>query len=367
MHKHKPENTDEIERLRREIDVLDAKIVEIIASRAELAQKVGHAKGGTPVYRPERERAIIERARVLNRERGSLVCDESIETICREVIAACRAVEGRPRVAYLGPQGTFTEMAAIAQFGTNFEATAAPSIDETFRLAESDTVDFAVVPAENSTQGTITRTMDLLLTTPLSVIAEVNVAVCHNLMNKSGKIEDIQKVAAHPQALGQCHGWLSSHIPAVEQVSASSNAEAARLASLDPSLAAIAAERAADLYGLTVVEDGIQDDPRNRTRFLILGHHPVAFAQGVRCKTSIVFSVPNRAGALMKALVPFEKHGVSMTRLESRPARNGAWDYNFFIDCEGHRDEEAVKAALAEVQEGAGYFKILGSYPEAKN
>ena len=220
---------------------------------------------------------------------------------------------------------------------------------------------------ENSSQGTVTLTMDLLFSSPLSIIGEVHIPIAHNLMNFTGKKEDIEVVSAHPQALAQCRAWLGTHLPGVKTIPAASNAEAALEASKNPKMAAIAATRAAELYGLQIVSAGIQDDPRNRTRFLVLGHAVAAKGSAGSDKTSVVFSVHNRAGQLFHALEPLEKNGVSMMRLESRPARNGAWAYNFFVDVEGHATDAKVAQALAEMKEVSSFFKVLGSYPQAKD
>lgn len=291
--------------------------------------------------------------------------EEAIRSIVREIISACRAVEAMPRVAFLGPRGTFTEEAVIRQFGSSVKALPCGSLDEVFHEAASGTADFAVVPVENSTEGIVTRTADLLLTTPLKVIGEVNVAVHHNLMNRSGKREDIVEVHAHPQALAQCRLWLMTHLPQAKLVPSSSNAQAAKEATADPKVAALAAERAAALYELHIAAHAVEDDPRNCTRFLVLGKESCGKAQNVLHKTSLIFSVPNRAGALLDALAPFAKYKVSMVRLESRPARNGAWDYNFYVDVDGHIEDEPISKAVEELGQIALYLKILGSYTAA--
>lgn len=302
------ENPARIAQLRDEIDRIDHEIIERLVKRASLAHAVGLAKGRATVYRPERERLIVNRMVKAARECGSLLTDRAVAELYQDIVAACRAVEGRPKVAYLGPQGTFTEMAVIAQFGRNIDLMPCATIDATFRAVESGEAGFAVVPVENSTQGSVTLTLDLLLTTPLTIIGEVNVPIAHNLMNLSGHIEDVEEVRAHPQALAQCRTWLSVHLPHVRQKSCTSNAEAAVQASKDPKMAAIAASRAAELYGLAIAGAGIQDDPRNTTRFYALSKSPVGHEKSVANKTSIVFSVPNRAGALLFALEPLSVH-----------------------------------------------------------
>lgn len=358
------ENKAEIARLRDEIDAVDEQIVRLLARRSCLAYEVGQAKGGTPVYRPERERQVINRAVELNETLDSHLTSQTLSRLYQEVIAACRAAEARPVVAYLGPAGTFTEMAVLARFGSSIESVACTSIDEVFRIAQTRDAGFAVVPIENSTEGAVTRTEDLLLATNLTIIGEVSVKVEHNLMNKTGRIEDIAQVCAHPQALAQCQLWLATHLNRVRKKAADSNAAAAVLATQDPSLAAIASERAAELYDLKLVETAIQDNPRNTTRFLILGHEPTACVPDVKMKTSMVLSMPNRAGALFALLEPFSRYGIQLCRLESRPAQNGAWEYNFYVDVEGHQDDANVHAALQEVRRIGSYVKILGSYPQ---
>lgn len=365
QQENQTENTERIDDLRRQIDTVDKEIIERLVRRAQLAHDVGVAKGGAVVYRPERERLILERMVKTARDAGSLLTDKAVAELYQDIVAACRAVEGRPKVAYLGPQGTFTEMAVISQFGRNIELMPCQTIDAAFKAVESGSAGFAVVPVENSTQGSVTLTLDLLFQTPLTIIGEVNVPIAHNLMNQTGEASDVKRVLAHPQALAQCRAWLTTHLPNAEQVSCSSNAQAAVEAAQDKSVAAIAAARAAELYGLTIVAPSIQDDARNTTRFLVLAKTSVGHETKVANKTSLVFSVPNRAGALLKALEPLSKHGVSMVHLESRPARNGAWDYNFFVDLQGHEKEEAVAAALKDMAAITSFFKVLGSYPVA--
>jgi chorismate mutase/prephenate dehydratase len=266
-------------------------------------------------------------------------------------------------VAYLGPPGTFSEMALLAHFGHGVEPVACPSIDEVFRSTEAGNTDFGVVPVENSTEGAVNRSLDLMLQTPLSILGETAVDVRHNLMTRSGTRVGIVKVCAHPQALAQCAGWLDRNLPGVERVPVSSNAEGARLASLDDTVAGIAAETAAAVYGLVIADAGIQDDPSNRTRFLIVGRYRCG-ASGAD-QTSLILSVPDRAGAVHALIEPLARHGVSMKRFESRPARQGGWEYYFYIDLIGHQDDPPVAAALAEIRDHAAFFKVLGSYPRA--
>lgn len=351
----------ELAALREQIDAVDSRLFSLLNERAAVVLKVGELKArtGAPVYRPEREAQILER---LGANDGPLPA-AALQSIWREVMSACRALEKRLRVAYLGPPGTFSEMALLAHFGHGVEALPCPSIDEVFRITEAGNADFGVVPVENSTEGAVNRSLDLMLQTPLSILGETAVDVRHTLMNRSGERTGIKKICAHPQALAQCAGWLDRNLPGIERVPVSSNAEGARLASLDASVAGIAAESAAALYGLAIIEAGIQDDPSNRTRFVIVGRY--------RCgpsgadQTSLILSVPDRAGAVHAMIEPLARHGVSMKRFESRPARQGGWEYYFYIDLLGHQDDGPLAAALAEIRSQAAFFKVLGSYPRA--
>ena len=350
--------------LRSQIDDVDRELLALLNRRAALAQAVGELKKkeGSVVFRPEREAQVIDGLKAKNP--GPLGSD-SVAPIWREIMSACRALETPTRVAYLGPPGTFSELAALGFFGSSIVKLPCASIDEVFRTTSAGAADFGVVPVENSTEGVVARSLDLFLTTPLFIIGETSLFVRHNLLRKENSLEGIQAVCAHPQALAQCHGWLSHHLPHVERRPVSSNAEGARLASLDPALAGVASERAASEYGLHVAAPAIQDDPHNRTRFAIVtdpGRHPQPQASGHDC-TSLVVSVTNRPGAVHDMLVPLKTHAVSMTRFESRPARSGQWEYYFYIDLQGHPDQPHVAAALKELRGVCAFFKLLGTYP----
>ncbi len=268
------------------------------------------------------------------------------------------------KAAYLGPVGTYSEQAMHEYFGQSIEGVPCPSIDEVFRSVEAGAAEFGVVPIENSTEGAVSRTLDLLLQTQLLIGGELALPIHHNLLTLNGDLTGVTRVCAHPQALAQCQGWLASNAPHLERQAVSSNAEGARLAADDPSVAAIAGDRAATRYGLQVVHALIQDDPHNRTRFVMIGKEPTGVSGNDR--TSLIVSVANEPGAMVKLLEPLARHGVSMTRFESRPARVGTWEYYFYIDVEGHRDDAPVAAALAELGEKAEFLKILGSYPQAR-
>ncbi|HSV68505.1 MAG TPA: prephenate dehydratase [Methylibium sp.] len=351
--------------LRTQIDAVDRELLSLLNRRAALAGEVGEIKKreGSVVFRPEREAQVIDGLKSVNP--GPLPT-ESVAPIWREIMSACRALETPTRVAYLGPAGTFSEQAALGYFGSSIVRVSCASIDEVFRTTTAGAADFGVVPVENSTEGVVARSLDLFLTTPLFIIGETSLFVRHNLLRRDNSLEGITAVCAHPQALAQCHGWLSYHLPDVERRPVSSNGEGARLASLDPSLAAVASERAGSEFGLHVVAPAIQDDPHNRTRFVIVTHpdrHPQPQASGHDC-TSLVVSVTNRPGAVHDMLVPLKVHGVSMSRFESRPARTAdQWEYYFYIDLQGHPDDPAVTKALAELRAVCSYFKLLGTYP----
>ena len=357
-----PAPDPELQGLRQQIDSVDQRLFELLNERARIVQKVGELKHrtGAPVYRPEREAQILSR---LARDNPGPLPAPALQAIWREVMSACRELERRMRVAYLGPPGTFSEMALIRHFGHGVEPVACSSIDEVFRAAEAGSADFGVVPVENSTEGAVNRSLDLLLQTSLRIVGETLVLVRHNLMNQSGSREGIQRICAHPQALAQCAGWLDRNLPGVERAPVSSNAEGARLASLDPAVAGIAADAAATLYGLNIVSAGIQDDAHNRTRFVVIGSYTCA-ASGAD-QTSLILSVPDRAGAVHALIEPLARHGVSMKRFESRPARQGNWEYYFYIDLIGHQDDPPVAAVLAEIRERAAFYKVVGSYPRA--
>jgi chorismate mutase / prephenate dehydratase len=349
--------------LRDAIDAIDRQLVGLLSERAKLAVQVGRIKhaAGAPVFRPEREAEVLRR--IVADNPGPLPAD-ALTHVFREVMSGCRALERQVSVAYLGPPGTFSETALRTAFGASVEGLACVTLDEVFRATEAGSADFGIVPLENSSEGAVSRTLDLLLATPLQLLAEVSVPVHHNLLTRSGTMDDVERICAHSQALAQCAGWLNLHWPAIERQAVASNAEAARLAAADARVAAVAGERAAHNYGLLTVAAHIQDDANNRTRFAVLGRQTTQpSAPPARDKTSLILSVPNRAGAVVHMLQPLAKHGVSMTRFESRPARVGTWEYYFYVDVEGHVGSPQVAAALAELQQACAFYKCLGSYP----
>jgi chorismate mutase/prephenate dehydratase len=360
MSANKPAPEEEIGRRRAEIDRIDGEIVKLVSARASHAAEIGRLKGDGPVYRPEREAQVL--AQVAASNPGPLP-NEALSRIFAEVISACRALEQRLRVGYLGPPGTFSEMALAKHFGHAVEAVPLASIDEVFRQAETGATELALVPVENSTEGTVARTLDLLLHTPLGICAEVALRVHQNLMTKADSLAAVQRVYSHAQSLAQCHRWLTQNLPNVERVQVSSNAEAARLAAAEPGTAAVGPALAAERYGLRIHAQNIEDEPNNLTRFLVLGKQTPA--PSGRDLTSLVMSAPNRPGAVHALIAPFAAHGVSMCRIESRPSRLALWEYMFYIDVEGHQQDAKVAAALAELKQLAPFLKVLGSFPAA--
>lgn len=351
---------DKLKPLREQIDAIDGQILELLNRRARVAQEVGHVKAETnaPVFRPEREAQVLRKVADLNS--GPLVSSD-VQTIFREIMSSCRALERRVVVAYLGPAGTFSEQAVYQQFGHAVEGLSCASIDEVFRATEAGTADFGVVPVENSSEGAVNRSLDLLLQTTLSISGGLSIPIHHSLMTKSGSMEGVTRICAHSQTLAQCQVWLNQNYPNIERQAIASNGEAARVAGEDPSAAAIAGEIAGQRYSLQVVKAHVQDDPHNRTRFAVIGR--LQPAPSGKDQTSLVLSVPNKAGAVYNMLAPLAAHGVSMTRFESRPARMGTWEYYFYVDIEGHAQDAKVAKALAELQQNAAFFKVLGSYP----
>ncbi len=349
--------SDQLKKIRARIDALDDRIVDLLNERAALAQEIGHAKSGAK-YRPEREAQILQR--LAQRNPGPLPYP-ALARLYTEIMSACRALEDGIVVAYLGPQGTFSEEAAGKQFGGHAELRPCASIDEVFRQVEAGHAGYGVVPVENSTEGSIGRTHDLLLATPLRICGEVLLPVHQCLMSKNGKPASVKKILSHAQSLAQCHEWLNRHFAAAKRVPVVSNAEAARLAAKDAGAAAIASKTAAAVYRLKLIASNIEDEPQNTTRFIVIAAQDAG--PSGNDKTSLVMSIRNVPGAVHALLTPLALHEVSMTRLESRPARTGRWEYMFYVDIEGHQQDASVGQALKELKEKAAFLKILGSYP----
>ena len=350
--------SDELLKLRTEIDRLDEEILARLAARARCAQRVGEVKGGTAFYRPEREAQVLRRMAELNP--GPLAPD-AVKTIFREIMSACLGLESPLRIAYLGPAGTFSESASRKQFGSAPHFVPMAAIDDVFRAVEAGNAAYGVVPVENSTEGAVGVTLDLLLASPLKVCGEVRLRIHQQLMSRATDTGAVKRVYSHAQSLSQCHEWLNRNLPHLPRIPVASNAEAARLASEDPEACAIGGEAAAQLYSLNILAPNIEDDPNNTTRFLVIADHDAG--PSGQDRTSMVFSTHNRPGAIHGLLEPLARHGVDMTKLQSRPARGGLWEYVFFVDIIGHRDDPAVAPALRELHERAAFFKIIGSYP----
>ena len=359
-----PQASPDLASLRVQIDNIDQQLLSLLNQRALVAERVGEVKKreGSAFFRPDRVAQVIEKIKTANP--GPLK-GTHVAAIWREIMSACLALESPQRVAVLGPAGTFCEEAAIQYFGGAADLLYCNSFEEVFHATAAGSAQYGVVGIENSTEGVVTRSLDMLLHTPCHVVGEVSLLIRHNLLRTTNSAENIEVVVAHPQALAQCQAWLSKHLPHAERRPVESNAEGARLAALNPTWAGIASERAAQQFGLHVVAHAIQDEAYNRTRFAVIclpGTLPTPAPTGHDC-TSLIISVPNRPGAVYELLAPLKKHNVSMTRFESRPARTGKWEYYFYVDVEGHPDQPNVAQALAELQQLSAFYKQLGTYP----
>lgn len=350
--------------LRERIDAIDFQIQELISERARYAGQVGKAKGrlaaAVDYYRPEREAQVLRR--VVDRNKGPL-SDEVLVRLYREIMSACLAQQEPLKIGYLGPEGTHSQQAVYKHFGHSVHGLPLSSIEEVFQEVEAGNADFGVVPVENSSQGTIQSTLDMFLTSNVRICGEVELRVHQHLLSRSGRIEDIERVYSHPQSFAQCRAWLRQHLPKAETIPVASNAEAARRARSADDAAAIAGASAATVYGLRIVAGPIEDRPDNTTRFLVLGRE--LFTPSGHDRTSLLVFIKDQPGALYNVLAPFARHGLSMNRIESRPSYTGRWQYAFFIDVEGHAQDEAMQRALDELAEFAQEVRLLGSYPVA--
>ncbi len=350
--------------LRNNIDSLDTEILALLNKRANLALEIANIKRAAGeencFYRPEREASVLRR---IQKENLGPLENDAVLLIFRELMSACLALEKPLTVAFLGPEGTFTQQAARKHFGSSIETLSLASIDEVFREVESHCAQFGVVPVENSTEGVITHTLDSFLTSSLLICGEVNLRIHHNLLSKQAAMPEIREVLSHQQSFAQCRRWLDRFLPDVKRIGVSSNAEAARRVESAPHSAAIAGEIAANVYNLNIIEKNIEDEPDNTTRFLVIGK--VTADRTGMDKTSLLVSTGNQPGALHAMLEPFAAQEVSMTKIESRPSRQGIWNYVFFIDIEGHQTDTNVAQALLHLKQKASMLKILGSYPKA--
>jgi chorismate mutase/prephenate dehydratase len=355
-----------LDEIREHIDAIDEQIQQLISERARFAQQVGISKGelrSVDYYRPEREADVLRRVR--QRNDGPL-SDEEMLRLFREIMSACLAQQDPLKVGFLGPAGTFTQTAVFKHFGHSVRALPFHTIDEVFQEVESGAADFGVVPIENSTEGSVNNTLDMFLTSPLKIGGEIELRIEQHLLGREKGLERIQRICAHEQSLAQCRGWLREYLPQVELIGMSSNAAGARRARDEEGTAAIGPEAAADVYDLEILVSNIEDRADNATRFLVVGRELLAPSGDDR--TTILVSTTDTAGGsgvLHNLLAPLAEHGVSMTRIESRPSRRKNWDYVFFIDLEGHAGEPPVAEALAELESRSSLFRVLGAYPKA--
>ncbi len=357
-------DADKLKGVRSRIDAIDDEILRLLSERGELAKEVARIKreaGETgDFYRPEREHAILRRVQENN---PGPLSDETVARFFREIMSACLALQLPLKVGYLGPEGTFTQAAALKQFGHDVQLQPLSSIDAIFREVESGGLHYGVVPVENSTEGVVNHTLDCFLTSPLQIVGEVELRIQQHLMSGETELNAVKRVYSHPQGLAQCRAWLDLNLPHAERITVSSTGEAARLAASDAGSAAIASEAAAELYALPCLAESIEDVSGNTTRFLVIGRQsPSATGDD---KTSLVVSRTDQPGGLCRLLEPLGRHGINMTRLDARPSRQGVWEYAFFIDFLGHVDDDNVQQALAEMREQTSLFRVLGSYPRA--
>ncbi|MBI3291736.1 MAG: prephenate dehydratase [Elusimicrobia bacterium] len=346
--------------LRDRIDRLDAQILRLLNARAQRVKAIGQmkTKQGHSIFVPQREQDVL--ARLIQRNHGPLP-REAVAEIFREVVHACRDLQRHLHIAYFGPEATFTHMAARRQFGSRATLFPCRSIADVFDEVEAGRSDYGVVPIENSTEGVVNHTLDMFIEVDLKICAELELPVSHSLLSRAASLKTLRRLASHPQALAQCRGWLEATLPAVKIVEAASTAEAAKLAASDPRAGAIASTLAAELYGLRILAQRIEDSHNNLTRFLVIGRESPA--RSGRDKSSILFSIKDRVGALHDMLVPFQRHRINLTKIESRPSRRKPWEYVFFVDFLGHVAERRVQAALRELEPSCLSLKVLGSYP----
>jgi chorismate mutase/prephenate dehydratase len=354
---------ESVDVLRQKIDQIDAKIVNLLNDRASLAQRIGHSKSQSnqEVYAPHREKEILQRVADLNR--GPL-SGQAVRAVFREIISGCRALEGPLNVAFFGAAATYTHLAAREKFGSSANLRPTTSITEVFQEVSQGRAEFGVVPIENSTEGVVAHTLDSLVESELKICAEIFLDIHHNLLSRSGKESDVQRIISHPQALAQCRGWLARHFPSVPVEEVASTAHAAMKAAGDGSLAAISSAMAKEVYNLQVVAGNIEDQSTNITRFLVIGKTD-APASGDD-KTSLVFSVQDKAGVLHRMLQPFARSRINLTKIESRPIKNKPWEYMFFLDLRGHQQHGSIRNAVANLQKNCLFLKILGSYPSGR-
>ncbi len=356
-------DNNEFKELREKIDVIDQQIQDLINRRVEHAvdiAKIKQKSQNAEFYKPDREAQVLRE--VINRNQGPMP-DEEMARVFREIMSATLSVESQIKVAALGPIGTYTQTAAQKHFGKSAEIILKPTIEEVFRAVQTHDADYGVVPVENSSEGAVTHTLDLMMETPLKICGEVELRIRHCLLSQDQDLSKVIRVFSHSQSLAQCRRWLSTHLSMVEKRAVASNAEAAEKVSLETGTAAIASKSAAEVYGLNILAEDIEDNPGNTTRFLLIGHNDVPISGDD--KTSLLIAGKNKPGILYKLLEPFAVNGLDMTRIESRPSRTGLWEYVFFIDIKGHAQDQNIAQVLGQLEEIAGMYKVLGSYPAA--
>lgn len=349
------------EEIRGEIDSVDSQILDLLSKRINLAREVGSIKSaaGEAIYAPEREFKVFER--LLEKNSGR-IDSSALKAIYREIISASISAEKKILVSYLGPKATFTQQAALKKFGSSVDYRPMQSIQDVFAAVSAGEANYGVIPIENSNEGAVLHSMDMLAESSLFIVGQVYLPIEHCLISR-GSLDEIRKVCSKDQALGQCREWLRRHLPNAELSPVESTTAAVQMAAENPYIAAVASSIAADYYGVPVLEKGIHDKKDNQTRFLVIGKDSVARAEGVQYKTSIVISINDRPGALYDVLLPFNRMNLNLTRIESRPSRKQAWEYYFFIDFIGHWDDESSRSAVAELQKTLPMIKWLGSYP----
>lgn len=349
--------------LRAKVDRLDEKILSLLLKRIELVKKIGNVKtiNGIPVFDPAREGEILSRLKKLNMEK---IPDDKLELIFKEIFSLSRSYEKKLKIAYLGPMGSFSEIAAIGYFGNSCNFVLTKKIQDVFELTDKRECDFGVVPVENSLEGAIGLTLDLLIDSNVKICGEIYKEITHNLLSLNDNIKNLKRLYAHPQALAQCRTYIEKNLPEIEIIEVDSTSESARLASKDVESCAIASTRAAELYELKILKSRIEDNTNNYTRFIVLGK--TENASTGNDKTSIIISVKDESGALHRALNSFAQYGINLTKIESRPMKKRPWEYIFFIDFDGHLNNKIVKRALSELSKVCLFLKILGSYPKVR-
>ncbi len=352
----------DLDSLREQIDACDREIVRLLNERARVAMEIGNYKRekGLPVYAPHREQAVYEKIAALS---DGPLGETSLHAVYREIISAMIALEGPPRIAYLGPPGTWSHVAALRRFGSSVEHIPCREIRDVFLAISREHADYGIVPVENSTEGSVSQTSDMFMECDLKICSEIYVEIHQNLLARC-ELKDVKRIHSHPQAIAQCRNWLAANAAGVEVIEVASTTRAAEMAAREDGAAAIASDAAAAIYDLRVLEACIEDRPDNITRFVVLSHRPAG--RSGRDRTSVMFSLQHESGSLADALMIFKRHGVNMTRIESRPARKRAWEYTFFIDMEGHVEDEGVIAALDALRSRSHDFVVLGSYPRAE-